>query len=88
MVVAWWQIRDLVHGHTPPGPGRDREWIEETERRVPHHLVSLARVPASHVAIDSCCKPRPLLVRGHECLRPCHSLVPRQQGIVLLLQDF
>ena len=87
MGIAGRQIRDPVKGHAGPGPGGDWEGIKKTERRVPSDLIPLAGVTTAHISIDSCSHPRPFGVLGHECLRPRHAVVPRERGIVILLQN-
>ena len=54
---------------------------------MPHHLVALARVTATHVALDSGSQTCPLKVLPHEGLRPRHAVVPGQRGVMVLTED-
>ena len=63
------------------------EGVEESVGCVSHHFVSMARIAALHVALDSCSKPLPLEVLPHERLRPRHAIVSRQRRVVVLAED-
>ena len=52
-----------------------------------HHLVALAGIATAHVALDNCGQARPLEILGDEGLGAGHSIVSRERGIVVLLQD-
>ena len=69
------------------GVGRVWEGGEEAVWGMAHHLVALAGIAAAHVALDSCGQAKPLEMLGDEGLSAGHSIVSRERGIVVLLQD-
>ena len=51
------------------------------------HLVSGARVAASHISVDSCGHPWPDIILCQQCLCSSHPVVLGSRGAVVLLQD-
>ena len=54
---------------------------------MPNHLVSGARVVASHTIVDSCGHPWPYIILRNQCLCSGQPVVLGQRGVVILLQD-
>ena len=65
MIMARRKIRYPIERDTAPGPGRDRERIEKSVRRVAHDLVALTRIVAADIVVDSCRESRPLEILRH-----------------------
>ena len=88
VIVTRWQVRYPVQGHGAPRFIGDRKGVQEPVGCMPHHLVSLARITAAHVGLDSSSQPLPLEVLPHQGLRPRHTVVPNQGGVMVLAEDF